>query len=239
MITIKTQAEWDALPPALAEYTTIEIRSDPAIWLRITAAPKNSHVEAWGASHVVARGMVCVHQRSSIAPALYAQSTCYVYAGFANPVSKSDRCFVIPVKRLTRSGGWLEEEGVAEDGGFVVLFKRVSKDWLTQVVILFLATALSAQSRLDNWRISAIFFTGASAMDAVSSRGQYELNPALGRGPFGARQEAVKGIAVGGILLTEYLVLRKHPETRRSWVYVNYAAGAATAGAAIHNWRQK
>jgi hypothetical protein len=47
------------------------------------------------------------------------------------PLSKSDRCIVIAVRRLTGNGGWLAENGIEETDP-VILFKRVSKDWLTQ-----------------------------------------------------------------------------------------------------------
>jgi hypothetical protein len=92
----------------------------------------SSHVEARGSSHVEARGECSTHHRSSKAPELHGQSSCYQYAGYPMPLSKSDRCTVIPVRKLTGTGGWLEENSATEEGGSVILFKRVSKDWQTQ-----------------------------------------------------------------------------------------------------------
>jgi len=77
-ITVKTQAEFDALPNMFMEHTTIEIRSSEKIVVKKSwdsshvvargsshvvardsshvVAWGSSHVEAWGSSHVVARG---------------------------------------------------------------------------------------------------------------------------------------------------------------------------------------
>jgi hypothetical protein len=71
-ITIKTQAEWDALPDSFEEYTEVHIKSGTSFWLSVNwkignahvvargsshvEARGRSHVEAWGRSHVVARG---------------------------------------------------------------------------------------------------------------------------------------------------------------------------------------
>ena len=55
-IIIKTQAEFDALPDAFAEYTEIHIRSDASSWLSLNRTIGNAHVVARGSSHVVARG---------------------------------------------------------------------------------------------------------------------------------------------------------------------------------------
>jgi hypothetical protein len=55
-IIVKTQAELDALPDSFSEFTIIEIRSDPGVWISVTKARGSSHVVAWGSSHVEAWG---------------------------------------------------------------------------------------------------------------------------------------------------------------------------------------
>ena len=89
-----------------------------------------------------------------------------------------------------------------------------------------------------NWNISVAFFVGANVMDTMSSRGAFETNPVLGRGPFGMRQVAIKGGIASGLILAERLILRKHPETRHVWTWVNYGTGAAITAVAVRNWNQ-
>ena len=96
----------------------------------------------------------------------------------------------------------------------------------------------SAQERSRNWNISVAFFAGTQVMDAVSSRGSFESNPVLGRGQFGSSQVAIKAGIAGGVGLAEWLILRRHPETKRLWTWTNYGAGAVTAAVAVRNWRQ-
>jgi len=155
-VIVKSQAEWDALPKSFETYTTIEVRTPLDVWLVINSIPESSHAELWESSHAVLRGSSHAelrgsshavlresshaelwgsshaHHYSRKAPTLNGQSACHYYDGCPVPLSKSDRCIVIPVRRLTGNGGWLEENGVEEFDGSVVLFKRVSKDWLTQ-----------------------------------------------------------------------------------------------------------
>jgi hypothetical protein len=55
-IIIKTQAEYDALPKVLNEYTVIELRSSNTFWLQIKTVPFNSTVKAHENSMVSAHG---------------------------------------------------------------------------------------------------------------------------------------------------------------------------------------
>jgi len=96
--------------------------------------------------------------------------------------------------------------------------------------------AAAAQERARSWNISVAFVAGSQMMDALSSRGRIEANPLLGRGQFGLSQSAIKGGIVGGVVLTEWLILRRHPETKRFWTWTNYATGAATTVVAVRNW---
>jgi hypothetical protein len=114
------------------------------------------------------------------------------------------------------------------------------------IFVLSMLTAYSqdhSQERLQpqerpqrNWNISVAFFVGAQVMDTVSSRGAIETNPILGRGEFGMRQMAIKGGIASGVILAERIIMRKHPDTRRFWTWVNYGTGAAITAVAVRNW---
>ena len=92
----------------------------------------SSRVEAWGSSSVVAFGQTTTHHRSAIKPQLNGQSVCFQYDKAPAPVKKSDECIVVKAKQQKGVAGWLEREGVMEVDGSVILYKRVSKDMLTQ-----------------------------------------------------------------------------------------------------------
>lgn len=90
---------------------------------------------------------------------------------------------------------------------------------------------------LNPWKASVLALTTASALDIGSSWGAYETNPILGRGTFGYRQMGIKAGIVSTSILTEWLWLRKHPESQKVFVNVNVAASGLVVGVAIHNWR--
>ena len=83
---------------------------------------------------------------------------------------------------------------------------------------------------------SQSLLAASQAADAVSSRGLIETNPLLGRGPFGARQESIKGVATVGVIIAEWLIVRRWPGTARGFTWANYLTGAATFGVAGRNW---
>ncbi len=95
-------------------------------------ARESSRVEAWESSRVVAWGQVSVHGRSTESPELHGQAVCFLYDGAGVPVRRSDNATVIHIQKPSGTAGWLEAEGVLETDGLVVLYKRVSKDFLTQ-----------------------------------------------------------------------------------------------------------
>jgi len=55
IITIKTQAEFDALPDRFEKCAKIYIESDKNLWLQVSREIQGATIEAWGNSHVVAR----------------------------------------------------------------------------------------------------------------------------------------------------------------------------------------
>lgn len=111
--------------------------------------------------------------------------------------------------------------------------------------LLFLALTLplyaqdTPRPRLTAFRASQIAVAAATTADILSSRGLYERNPVLGRGAFTLRNQGAKVIATtaAALLLQEFLV-RKFPQTRRAFTFINFGATGMHAGAAAHNWRQ-
>jgi hypothetical protein len=109
---------------------------------------------------------------------------------------------------------------------------------ILSLLVLSMLTASAQEHRQRNWNISVAFFMGAQAMDTMSSRGAIETNPVLGRGQFGARQTLIKAGIAGGVILTERMIMRRHPDTQRYWTWTNYATGTAIASVAARNWKQ-
>lgn len=108
--------------------------------------------------------------------------------------------------------------------------------------LLWLAPLVSSQDlpvHHKYWAISVVFVTGATALDALSSRGMVEQNPILGRGPFGARQEAIKAGMTLGPIVAEWLILRKHPAAERPIIWGNYVYGGIGVFSAAHNLRER
>jgi len=91
--------------------------------------------------------------------------------------------------------------------------------------------------RVARWSQAAL--VAGAALDCASSYGQAEANPVMrsGGGQFGAKGVGLKVGAVGAILLTEYLLERRYPETAKALVFLNAPLAAASAGVAVRNWR--
>ena len=111
------------------------------------------------------------------------------------------------------------------------------KYWLIAVALLFLCQ--TGQSQSHNYQLSVGAVIGANAIDGHSSWGQRELNPALGRGQFGARQAGIKAGVVVGWQVAQWLIVRRWPETRRAATIVNYGAAASISAVAVQNYKQK
>ena len=107
--------------------------------------------------------------------------------------------------------------------------------WLIAAVLLCLCQTGQSQSR--NYELSVGAVVGANIIDAHSSWNRYELNPVLGRGQFGPRQAGIKAGIVLGWQVTQWLIVRRWPETRRAATWVNYGAAAATGAVAWRNYQ--
>jgi hypothetical protein len=104
------------------------------------------------------------------------------------------------------------------------------------VIPAFAQEAPREHHRLWNWSIVAL--AGANAADIGTSLGRHELNPLLagrnGRIDTGRAVE-IKGALVGGLVLTEWLLHRRHPEVVKPFAFVNFAAAGAFGAVAAHN----
>jgi hypothetical protein len=89
------------------------------------------------------------------------------------------------------------------------------------------------------WKLSAVALAVATSVDAHSSWGHMEVNPAL-RGPngrFGMRSFAIKGLITGGVLSAQYMMMRNHSKAERYAAVTNFALSGVFAGAAVYNYR--
>lgn len=90
-------------------------------------------------------------------------------------------------------------------------------------------------SRLYRWSVAVL--AASTVADCASSMGGYELNPVLGRGRFGGRQMALAGGITGGLMLTQWLVVRRNPQAERPAAVANFAAAGLHGWVAQRNWR--
>lgn len=113
------------------------------------------------------------------------------------------------------------------------------------VLVAYVCAAGSAQAQAKRtwkkaWLASAASLVTVNVMDAHSSVGRYETNPLL-RDPYGrfspGKAVAVKSAASGGLLLVQYLLLKKRPDEglEKAATVVNFAAAAAVGAVAYRN----
>lgn len=80
-----------------------------------------------------------------------------------------------------------------------------------------------------------VALASANVADAVSTVGAYETNPVLGIGPFGGRAIGIKIGVASGIVLAEYFIHRRYPESTRPMAFANLATAGALSGIAARN----
>lgn len=113
---------------------------------------------------------------------------------------------------------------------------------ILSIALCAASSAGLAQSPLGKlWRISTVAVAAASAADVHSSWGRTELNPLLrsGNGAFGARALALKSGVVAAGLVSQWILLRRHPKAATRAAYGNLAVAGVLAGLAAHNYRLK
>ena len=99
-------------------------------------------------------------------------------------------------------------------------------------LLLIFALLLPACAADRVWKVSLGAAGISSAVDAASSWGRPERNPALGA-RFGVRGAIIKvGIFAGTAALQA-----KMPRYRKAWTVLNFAAAGVSAGVAIRNAR--
>lgn len=106
--------------------------------------------------------------------------------------------------------------------------------WTVALIAALLFLGLNrcyGQDRLYRWSLVAA--AAAQTADIASSWGGIEANPRLGRGrEFGWQATGIKLAVVGGGLLVQRYVLRRHPRHTRLAAAVNF-------GVAVRNWRMR
>lgn len=110
------------------------------------------------------------------------------------------------------------------------------------LVLLFSTAPAFAASRWKRiWQWSCAALIAGQAADIASSYGHFESNPLL-RGPdgrFGPRGMAIKVGVTGGVVLTQWLILRRYPKYASVLAGINFGAAAVTTTVAIGNWRKE
>lgn len=116
--------------------------------------------------------------------------------------------------------------GVPDQGKFTLLERRVEK-----------ADASREAKRLYYWSAGALI--ASNVADASSSWGKYEGNPFLrsNSGHFGWTGVAIKSGIVGGVLLGQRYILRRHPDQIRRSTWMNFAMSGVFTGVAVRNWQ--
>ena len=104
---------------------------------------------------------------------------------------------------------------------------------------LLLVSIASAESRAKKfWKWSITALVAGATMDVATSYGELEGNPLLrGKdGRLGARGAGIKFGIMGGALLGEALLVRKHPEAALALGVANFGLGEVLGGLAVKNW---
>ena len=91
----------------------------------------------------------------------------------------------------------------------------------------------------QQFTISAIALSAATAADIASSYGRYERNPIVGHGEFGAAMAAKTAAIPAASLLLEWLWIRRHPEHAGLFAKINFVAAGMHGFAATWNWSDR
>jgi len=102
-----------------------------------------------------------------------------------------------------------------------------------------LAQDAQPSSRGKHWWASVATLVGSSLLDAHSSWNRLEANPLLQdpTGRFSSRGLALKLGIAGGLVATQYLLLRHNPRAERYATVLNFGVSAAFTAAAVRNYR--
>ena len=104
---------------------------------------------------------------------------------------------------------------------------------------LGLCSPAQAQEPSFSWKLSVGTLAATQALDVVSSIGGYEQNGFL-RGTDGkfdvGKGVAVKSAYVGGLVITEMLLAKKHPRLYKGFTFLNFGISGATGIVVAHNF---
>jgi hypothetical protein len=106
------------------------------------------------------------------------------------------------------------------------------------LVLILLPALLQARDWKRVWKATAMSLSWAVAADINTSLGGRELNPVLGRGPYGLRQAAISsGITAGALLWQWHRLRRRNPDDKawRNATISNLVSTGVHVGVAIHN----
>lgn len=102
------------------------------------------------------------------------------------------------------------------------------------------SASMPVNSGMTLWRASVAALAVTNIMDAKSSWGKRELNPALAGsgGTFGARGALLKAGIVGGAVALQFLILRHGPSKSlcRALAAINFGGAGLVGSAAVRNW---
>ena len=114
---------------------------------------------------------------------------------------------------------------------------------ITLFLCLAVAQAATAEEKTERqrgkgWWWSVAALAGTSVMDTHSSWGRAELNPVLrdGNGNFSGKAVALKAAIAGGIVASQWLLLRRNPRAERALTIANFGLASAMGGVAIRNY---
>lgn len=103
------------------------------------------------------------------------------------------------------------------------------------LLLLIVPASLCAQSNKTAWKWSVTTLAAGTTVDILSSRGQHELNPILGRGEFGRQQVVIKvGVTAGAVLLQHYVIGRL-PKATKWFTRANLVLGGGMEATAVVN----
>ncbi|MGA3023406.1 MAG: hypothetical protein ABSF98_01415 [Bryobacteraceae bacterium] len=123
-------------------------------------------------------------------------------------------------------------------------FDPSKKHWLVERGATRMSRSMIAEPPADRRRpnilygISVASVVGANVMDIATSYGKQEANPLFrgSSGTFDARGVMLKSGLLGGLQVSNYLAVRRHPEYSKRAMVMNFVATAIFAGLSVHNF---
>lgn len=110
------------------------------------------------------------------------------------------------------------------------------------ILVLLFSAVFPRASSAGIWEWSVAASVAANTADVHSAWGHFQDNPIF-RGSNGRldkrRGIVLKAAFVGGLTLTQWLILRKHPKLRKPFALINFVAAGGMSGATVRNYVQR